>query len=244
MRLANGGSLLLDEIGDMALATQTKILRALQEGEIQRVGGSETIKVNVRMLAATNKPLEKMVKEKTFREDLYYRLNVVRVPLPALRERMEDVPSLVDYMLKRLARDSKTESKQISPEALAVLQAYDWPGNVRELENLIYRSAVMAQGEAILVKDLPKEVVGIAGEVSSENADVGASKDLGDSGDAWDAAYAKLRAENDTDLLQVAEREMIRRVLIEAEGEVSVAVKILGMTPATLRKRIKHYDLG
>jgi two-component system nitrogen regulation response regulator GlnG len=220
-----------------------KILRALQEGEIQRVGGSETIKVNVRMLAATNKPLEKMVKEKTFREDLYYRLNVVRVPLPALRERMEDVPSLVDYMLKRLARDSKTESKQISPEALAVLQAYDWPGNVRELENLIYRSAVMAQGEAILVKDLPKEVVGIAGEVSSENADVGASKDLGDSGDAWDAAYAKLRAENDTDLLQVAEREMIRRVLVETKGETGAAAKILGMTPATLRKRIERYGL-
>jgi two-component system nitrogen regulation response regulator GlnG len=239
----DGGTIFLDEIGDMALATQTKILRALQEGEIQRVGGSETIKVDVRMLAATNKPLEKMVAEKTFREDLYYRLNVVRVPLPALRERMEDVPSLVDYMLKRLARDSKTESKQISPEALGVLEAYDWPGNVRELENLIYRSAVMAQGEAILLKDLPEEVVGNAGKASIGKTDSGASEDVEASGDALDAAYAELRAENDADLLQAAEREMIRRVLVETKGETGAAAKILGMTPATLRKRIERYGL-
>jgi two-component system nitrogen regulation response regulator GlnG len=168
---------------------------------------------------------------------------VVRVPLPALRERMEDVPSLVDYMLKRLARDSKTESKQISPEALGVLEAYDWPGNVRELENLIYRSAVMAQGEAILVKDLPEEVVGNAGKASIGKTDSGASEDVEASGDALDAAYAELRAENDADLLQAAEREMIRRVLVETKGETGAAAKILGMTPATLRKRIERYGL-
>jgi two-component system nitrogen regulation response regulator GlnG len=236
----DGGTIFLDEIGDMALATQTKILRALQEGEIQRVGGSETIKVDVRMLAATNKPLEKMVEEKTFREDLYYRLNVVRVPLPALRERMEDVPSLVDFMLKRLARDSKAGAKHISPEALAVLQAYDWPGNVRELENLIFRSAVMAQGEAILVKDLPEEVVASAGMTPLEKPTAMAAE--GEA--ALDAAYARLRAENEKDLLQAAERAMIQRVLQETKGEVPPAGKILGMTPATLRKRIQQYDLG
>ena len=240
----DGGTIFLDEIGDMALATQTKILRALQEGEIQRVGGSETIKVDVRMLAATNKPLEKMVEEKTFREDLYYRLNVVRVPLPALRERMEDVPSLVDFMLKRLARDSKAELKHISPEAMTVLQAYDWPGNVRELENLIYRSAVMAQGEAILVKDLPEEVVGIAGEETIGKSEASGLAEVSGSSDALDAAYIQLRAENETNLLQAAEQVMIERVLRETDGELGAAAKILGMTRPTLRKRIAQLGLN
>lgn len=240
----DGGTIFLDEIGDMALTTQTKILRALQEGEIQRVGGSETIKVDVRMLAATNKPLEQMVEEKTFREDLYYRLNVVRVPLPALRERMEDVPSLVDFMLKRLARDSKAELKHISPEALAVLQAYDWPGNVRELENLIYRSAVMAQGEAILIKDLPEEVVKAAGLEPTEEAEESGSGAGAASGDALDAAYAQLRGETEVDLLQAAERAMIARALQETGGELGAAAAILGMTRPTLRKRIEQHGLG
>ena len=114
--LCDGGTIFLDEIGDMALSTQTKILRALQEGEIQRVGSSETIHVNVRMIAATNKRLEAMVEDKTFREDLYYRLNVVRIKLPPLRERGEDVPQLIDFVLKRLALESKANAKSISPK--------------------------------------------------------------------------------------------------------------------------------
>ncbi|MBN1402965.1 MAG: sigma-54-dependent Fis family transcriptional regulator, partial [Opitutales bacterium] len=132
----DGGTIFLDEIGDMTPATQTKILRALQQGEIQRVGGTGVIKVKVRLIAATNKDLEKMVEEKTFREDLYYRLNVVRLRLPSLRERLEDVPPLVDYMLQRLVKNQRTRVTQISPEALAILTRYRWPGNVRELENV------------------------------------------------------------------------------------------------------------
>ena len=166
--LCDGGTIFLDEIGDMALSTQTKILRALQEGEIQRVGSSETIRVNVRMIAATNKRLEAMVEDKTFREDLYYRLNVVRIKLPPLRERGEDVPQLIDFVLKRLALESKANAKSISPEALALLCKYNWPGNVRELENLVYRSAVMAPGETILIKDLPQEIVQTVSNLSSE----------------------------------------------------------------------------
>lgn len=239
----DSGTIFLDEIGDMALATQTKILRALQEGEIQRVGGSETIKVDVRMLAATNRPLEEMVKEKTFREDLYYRLNVVRVPLPALRERMEDVPSLVDFMLKRLARDSKTESKHISKEALAVLQSYDWPGNVRELENLIYRSAVMAQGDAILVKDLPEDVVQATSSKPKGKKSLKLANTPTKNADALDAAYAHLRSENDKDLLRVMERALISRALAETDGELGSAARILGMTRPTLRKRMEQHGL-
>ena len=161
--LCDGGTIFLDEIGDMALATQTKILRVLQEGEIQRVGGAATIKVDVRVLAATNKNLEEIVKARSFREDLYYRLNVVRINMPPLRERLEDIPQIVDYVLQTLQKQKKTRVKKVAAEAMAVLLRHKWPGNVRELENVIYRSAIIAQGDAILVKNLPAEIRGPAG---------------------------------------------------------------------------------
>ena len=255
--LCDGGTIFLDEIGDMALTTQTKILRALQEGEIQRVGSSDTIRVNVRMLAATNKPIEEMVKEKTFREDLYYRLNVVRVQLPPLRERKEDVPQLIDFVLKRLARDSKIGRKTISPEALTLLNQHRWPGNVRELENLIYRSAVLAQGEMILIKDLPQEVVqAIDGGPSDDTADSSAvaedvnefPKDEDLIGQAFldpsDAVYRDLREMHGKNILEHAERALIARALQKSDGKQIKAAEILGMTRATLRKRIDQYDLG
>ena len=264
--LCDGGTIFLDEIGDMALTTQTKILRALQEGEIQRVGSSETIKVDVRMLAATNKPLEEMVEDKTFREDLYYRLNVVRIQLPPLRERMEDVPLLVDFALKRLAQDSKVQVRSISPEALATLMKYNWPGNVRELENIIYRSSVMAQSDTILMKDLPREILAAVGaEVSTartsvsaavkndpERENVGAADEaagekvlLGTPGeDVFDSAYQRLRSEQGHNILEHAEREMIQRALKDSGGKQVKAAEILGITRATLRKRIDQYDLN
>ena len=268
--LCDGGTIFLDEIGDMTLSTQTKILRALQEGEIQRVGSSDTIKVNVRMLAATNKPLEELVKNKTFREDLYYRLNVVRIQLPALRERMEDVPQLVDFILKRLSRDSKADAKSISPEALDILSRYSWPGNVRELENLVYRSAVMAQGETILIKDLPQEVLAAVGEASSvavpsadsteepapaeaplkaesaaapTTAAAPATRVRQPADDPFDQTYAKLREGKGTNILEQAEKELIARTLEETAGKQVKAAEILGITRATLRKRIDQYDL-
>jgi two-component system nitrogen regulation response regulator GlnG len=156
--LCDGGTIFLDEIGDMTPTTQTKILRVLQEGEIQRVGGTEALKVNVRVCAATNKDLELLVKEKKFREDLYYRLNVVRVKLPPLRERVEDIPQIVDFFLQGLVKEKKAKARKVSPEALALLSRYRWPGNVRELENVVYRSAVAATGDAILPRDLPDEI--------------------------------------------------------------------------------------
>ena len=156
--LCDGGTIFLDEIGDMTPTTQTKILRVLQEGDIQRVGGVDTIKVSVRVVAATNKDLEALVREKKFREDLYYRLNVVRVKLPPLRERTEDVTQIVDFFVQNLAKAKKVKARKVAPEALALLTAYPWPGNVRELENVVYRSAVAATGDTILPKDLPDEV--------------------------------------------------------------------------------------
>jgi two-component system nitrogen regulation response regulator GlnG len=160
--LCDGGTVFLDEIGDMTLATQTKILRVLQEGEIQRVGGTGTIKVDVRVIAATNKDLEEIVKARIFREDLYYRLNVVRIPMPPLRERAEDIPQIVDYVLQTLAKQKKTRVQKVAGEVMAVLLRCRWPGNVRELENVIYRSAVVAQGDTMLLKDLPPEIREVA----------------------------------------------------------------------------------
>lgn len=156
--LADRGTIFLDELGDMTLSTQTKVLRVLQEGEIQRVGGVETIKLDVRLLAATNKNLEEMVKKKEFREDLYYRLNVFRLRLPSLRERIEDIPLIVNFLLQKLALKSNSKPKRLSQDALNLLMTHDWPGNVRELENTIHHSAVLSQGDLILPDDLPVEV--------------------------------------------------------------------------------------
>ncbi len=264
--LCDGGTIFLDEIGDMTLSTQTKILRAIQEGEIQRVGGSETIQVNVRLIAATNKDLEKLVADKIFREDLYYRLNVVRIKLPPLRERLADVPSLVDFMLQRLASEKKIRARKVSPEALAVLCAYTWPGNVRELENTVYRSGVVAQGDTVLVKDLPREIVSaVPGGTSSPftpaavvkpvaastpapvvspvpsapAVDVPASASPASSlSAAYDALYQLIRAGADENILEKIEIAMIERALKETDGNHVKAAALLGITRATLRKRV------
>lgn len=171
--LCDGGTIFLDEIGDMSLPTQTKILRTLQEGEIQRVGGTETIQVDVRLLAATNRNLEKMVAQGTFREDLYYRLNVVRLRLPSLRERRADIPALIEFMLQKLAKEQGIRARRFASDALELLCLYDWPGNVRELENLVHRSAVVAQGEIVLLRDLPPEILAAVGD----KGDLAASSD-------------------------------------------------------------------
>ena len=154
----DSGTIFLDEIGDMPLAAQTKILRALQEGELLRVGGSDVIKVDVRIIAATNKSIESMVKEGTFREDLYYRLNVVRIELPPLRERKEDIPLLINFLLKKVSKNNQGVAEVVASDAMAALTEYEWPGNVRELENVMHRSAVLSQGDSILLKDLPSEI--------------------------------------------------------------------------------------
>jgi two-component system nitrogen regulation response regulator GlnG len=156
----NRGTLFLDEIGDMTPATQTKILRVLQSGTFERVGGNQPIQVNVRIIAATNKPLEQAVAARQFREDLFYRLNVVRVRIPPLRDRKEDIPLLIDYFLKRFAREQQQPVKSISTPALKALERYHWPGNVRELENVVRRALVMAKGGVILPGDLPVEISG------------------------------------------------------------------------------------
>ena len=251
--LCDGGTLFLDEIGDMSLATQTKILRVLQEGEIQRVGGSETLKVDVRMIAATNRDLEAMVKAKTFREDLYYRLAVVRLRLPSLRERIGDIPEIVDFMLQKLEKTKKTRVRKVAPEAMDVLTRYRWPGNVRELENAIYRSAVIAQGDTILVKDLPQNLreaaapaapapavqptAEVPGTVVAAAAAVPEPL-LPSLEGALDFVYQQLSADKSETVLERLEREMIQRAIKEFGGNQVRASERLGITRATLRKRL------
>ncbi len=255
--LCDGGTIFLDEIGDMALATQTKILRVLQQGEIQRVGGTGTIKVDVRILAATNKDLEEMVRTKMFREDLYYRLNVVRIRMPPLRERHDDIPQIVDFCLQTLVKQRKARSNKVAPEAMAVLNRYRWPGNVRELENVIYRSAVIAQGDTILLKDLPAEVraaTEISGTVEDSPANSGdlppgepaavaspVTEPL-DVDRALDFLHEQLAGTGEP-ILGRLEREMIARVLRAEGGNHARAAEKLGMTRATLRKRVDEMGL-
>src|SRR3989440_1423143 len=154
------GTIFLDEIGDMTPATQTKILRVLQSGTFERVGGNVPIQVDVRVIAATNKPLEQAVAARHFREDLFYRLNVVRIHIPPLREWREDIRLLVNYFLKKFAKDQQRAPKSPGPGVIKALEKYHWPGNVRELENVIRRGLVVAKGDAILLSDLPGEIAG------------------------------------------------------------------------------------
>jgi two-component system nitrogen regulation response regulator GlnG len=235
----DGGTIFLDEIGDMALATQTKILRVLQQGEIQRVGGTEIIRVDVRVLAATNKNIEDMVRAKTFREDLYYRLNVVRIRMPALRERADDIPPIVDYMLQTLEKTKKARLKKVSPEALALLARHRWPGNVRELENVIYRAAVIAQGDTILLKDLPQEIRDAVCEPAASAAEPAAVPTASDPGleSALDTLYAQLKANHKEPILDFVEDELIRRTLKDETGDLGKAAARLGLSKAALKKR-------
>jgi len=163
--LATGGTLFLDEIGHMRLDLQAKILRALQEREIERVGGTRTIKIDVRVLAATNRDLKKAIEDGTFREDLYYRLNVVPITLPPLRQRREDIPLLVEHFIAKYNREFARKVKSFSAGAMAALYQYDWPGNVRELENVIERAVALAQSETISLRELPLEISILGGDV-------------------------------------------------------------------------------
>jgi len=231
----DGGTIFLDEIGDMTLATQTKILRVLQNGIFERVGGNQPVQVDVRVIAATNKPLEKAVEEGEFREDLFYRLNVVRIQLPALRERREDIPQLVSYFLSTNSPNPK-QPKTVQLDALAKLETHDWPGNVRELENAVQRALVMAKGDAILLENLPPEVLNVADA---------ASPDL-DGDDLAGLASKLFRwARNNPDLkvIPAVERELVINALKETDGNQVQSAKLLGITRATLRKRIEKFDI-
>ena len=252
----NHGTLFLDEIGDMSLATQTKILRVLQSGTFERVGGNQPVPVDVRIIAATNKPLEQAVAEKKFREDLFYRLNVVRLAMPPLRERRGDIPLLVNYFLQKYARKHGTPPKVILPETLRLLEQYPWPGNVRELENIVQRALVVAKGEAILPADLPPEITRTVAVPKTEAAPMavgpapsGPAAGAPSANPADDiqplvrALFLWARAHPNCKLIPAVERELIINALREHRGNQVHAARMLGITRATLRKRVEKFGI-
>jgi two-component system nitrogen regulation response regulator GlnG len=237
----NRGTLFLDEIGDMTPATQTKILRVLQSGTFERVGGNQPIKADVRIIAATNKELEKAVAARQFREDLFYRLNVVRLHLPPLRERPEDIRLLVDYFLRNFAREQQHKPRSISSAALKALMQYHWPGNVRELENVLRRALVISKGDAILVTDLPAELQGKSPETAATGDTAAHITD--DMAGIARQLFQWARRDPRLKVIPAVERELVIQALKETKGNQVHAAKLLGITRATLRKRIEKHDI-
>jgi two-component system response regulator HydG len=215
---ADGGTLFLDEVGDMPLTTQIKLLRVLEDGQLMRVGSNEPIRVNVRLLSATNCDLAERIAQKAFREDLYFRLKVVTLALPPLRERIEDVPLLADYFLKMFAARQRKNVVGLAPAALKALMAYRWPGNVRELRNVVETMVALATGGVLDAELLPPEIHGAAGK---------------------DAAGADGRLPT----LQEAERQLIARALAASRGNRLEAARTLGIGERTLYRKIKEYGL-
>ena len=207
--LADGGTIFLDEIGDMSFKTQAKVLRALEEQSFERVGGKDTVKVDVRVIAASNRDLQSLIRNGRFREDLFYRLNVIPIEVPPLRVRTEDVPLLVDHFIRVFSTENGKRVKTLSGEALAYFLAYDWPGNIRELRNMVERLVIMAPRDVIEAEDLPaplrpKEHVGEAGEARERT--------LREARDHFERAYilAELRV-NEWNITRTAERLGIER---------------------------------
>lgn len=222
--LADKGTIFLDEIGEMDIALQAKLLRVLQEGEIERIGGLKTIKIDVRIIAASNKDLEKAVSEKVFREDLFYRLSVFPVKIPPLRERTEDIPLLVDFFLNKYCRELKAPLKSISKETMEMLVNYSWKGNVRELENTIERAIILCDGKMIT----PEHV-----SLSPLPLEAGL-KNLPMSGTLEDASKEALR---------IAETQRITKALKETKGNKSRAAEALQVSYKTLLTKIKEYHI-
>ena len=231
---SEGGTLFLDEIGDMPLPLQGKILRVLQDGEYSRVGGAVTLKSNVRIVAATNKNLEREVAEKTFREDLFYRLNVVRIQLPPLRQRTEDVKLLAEYFLQKVATRKHLPRLQLSEEAIQVLESHHWPGNVRELENTIQRASVLATSDILLAKDIP------LGLSEASPLKVGAEETPVTVEDAIRVLFKAAQADETLALLPWVEQEFTSYAMNLTHGNQVRAAKLLGITRATLRKRVSR----
>jgi two-component system nitrogen regulation response regulator GlnG len=238
---SNGGTLFLDEIGDMPLSLQGKILRVLQEGEFSRVGGNEILKTNVRIVAATNKNLDQEVSKKTFREDLFYRLNVVRIQLPPLRQRTEDIRLLAEYFLQRVATEKLLPRLQLSEEAVRVLEGYSWPGNVRELGNAIQRACVFATSDLLTPKDIPLGSDQTVEHIPTPHGAVSAEPMTTEG--AIEVLLHAAQTDPDVQLLPWLEREFTLYAMKATKGNQVRAAKLLGITRATLRKRIERFGI-
>ncbi len=216
--LADGGTLFLDEVADLSPVTQPKILRVLQEGEFERLGGTRTIKVDVRIVTATNQDLAQMVRDKRFREDLYYRLNVITINVPPLRERREDIRMLAEHFLRLYAAKNSRALEGFTDEALKRLEGYSWAGNVRELENVVERGVVLARGSLIDVGDLPEEIAG-----------------------ATPLPEGVLSVRIGTPLAEIEQR-LLEATLRATKGNKTLTAKLLGIDPRTVSRKLERWD--
>jgi two-component system response regulator HydG len=220
--LADSGTIFLDEIGEMALATQAKLLRVLQEREFEPLGSTRTVKVNIRIIAASNRNLEEEVKKGEFREDLFYRLNVVPIKLPPLRERKEDIPILTEHFLKIYNEKNGRKIQGFHPRALDALMRYNWPGNIRELENVVERGVILTRDDYLTYSDLPEGLRDAPGDPVSEEACTGIRPGM---------------------TIREMERELILKTLDENEGNRTRSARTLGITRRTLQHKLKEYGL-
>jgi DNA-binding NtrC family response regulator len=219
--IADGGTLFLDEVGDIPQSIQVKLLRVLQEHQFERVGGTEKIEVDVRIIAATNKDLEQKIKDGSFREDLYYRLNVVSIKIPPLRERKEDILPLIENFIDKYSKENNKDNLEVSKEAVDVLMKYTYPGNVRELENIIERAVVLTRGKVITLGDLPWNIKGFKEEKTLGSLDEGTL----------------------TEQVEALEKQLIFDALQQSEGNQTKAGKLLGLTERNLRYKLKKYNI-
>ncbi|MBI5180894.1 MAG: sigma-54-dependent Fis family transcriptional regulator [Nitrospirae bacterium] len=221
---ADGGTIFLDEIGDMSLATQAKVLRVLQEQEFQRVGGAKTIRVDVRVIAASNKNLKEEIKKGSFREDLFYRLNVIPLHVPPVRERKEDMPLLVEHFLMEFSREYGIKPKKIAEDVIKVFQEYNWPGNVRELKNIVERLMIMTKSPVIAISDIPKS---LKGDISLQDA----------------AAHEAKRYDSFKDAVNDFEKEYITTILKENDWNISKTADALQLDRSHLHRKIKALNI-
>jgi len=219
--IANNGTLFLDEVGDIPQSIQVKLLRVLQEHQFERVGGTEKIEVDVRIIAATNKNLEQKIKDGTFREDLYYRLNVVSIKIPPLRERKEDIMPMIETFIDKYSQENKKENLQVSKETIDLLMKYNYPGNVRELENIIERAVVLTRGKVITLNDLPINIKGFKEEIFITTSEEGTL----------------------TEQVEALEKQLIYDALQESGGNQTKAGALLGLTERNLRYKLKKYGI-
>ncbi|MGR3899612.1 nitrogen regulation protein NR(I) [Psychrobacter sp. 1176_08] len=263
---ANGGTLFLDEIGDMPFSTQTRLLRVLANGEFYRVGGQQPVKVDVRIIAATHQNLEELVKLGRFREDLFYRLNVIRLPLPPLRTRREDIPALAIYFMQRAAEQMNMTPKQLHPATMQIMQSFEWRGNVRQLENVCLWLTVMATGDTVMVDDLPPELLehnpvkpqlrqlSASAQETIQDQHHHAGADIlheGFESQNWQEALAiwaeQSLQEGETDILQTAtpefERILLTAALKHSGGKKIAAANLLGWGRNTLTRKLQQLDI-
>jgi two-component system nitrogen regulation response regulator NtrX len=236
---ADGGTLFLDEVADMSLKTQARVLRVLQEQRFERVGGSSSIRVDVRVLAATNKDLEEEIRQGRFREDLYFRLAVIPLRVPPLRERAEDVSILTAHFIALFAHELKQRPKAVDRDAMRLLEEYSWPGNVRELRNLVERMMIMVPGATIGAADLSAAIRGAwgGGEGGGDGGGRGGARAGGERA-LWEADYASLRAARGA-----FEKHFIERKLAELDGNVSRTAQVLGLERSNLYRKMRSYGI-